>query len=161
MPITFYTLTHASLCPSLRHCEERSLLRIRSKRSQEQLKNERAGTKSCEATWQSPFAKPLTRVFLQLQNQFTANSEQGDCFADAATMNAIIINLFIQLRLAMTNVCGWVRSLQNVDFVGCVLRCMKFERMLTATRLATTNEVDFKRCCGARSAPYTFTARFV
>jgi hypothetical protein len=155
MQITFYTLTHNSLFPFHRHCEERLLSRIRSKRSQGQLQNERA-------TWQSPFTNQLTRDFQQLQNLFTTNSEQGDCFADSATMSTVIINLFIRLRLAMTNVCGWVRSPQSVnsdkrkqkqDFVGCVLR--------TTTRLATTNDANCKRCGGARSAPYTLIARFV
>jgi hypothetical protein len=153
---TLHKATHGSLSPSLRHCEERSL---------SDNKNQLSPTNNRRklATKQSPFTNQLTRVFYNAyENHSTTKSEQGDCFADSAIANVANIKSFTTLRLAMTNVGGWVRSPQNIDsdkrkrkldFVGCVLR--------TATRLAMTNSAHYERCDGAPSAPYTLTARFI
>jgi hypothetical protein len=92
-----FPLTSNSVYALIRHCEERSLLGTNSKRSQGHLNNKLA-------TKQSPFTQQLTRAFQQLQNLFTTNSEQGDCFADSATTNVINSKSFTTLRLAMTDV---------------------------------------------------------
>jgi hypothetical protein len=161
---TSHKATLGSLSSLFRHCEERSSL---SEKSQRSLGN----TQRKRATKQSSFTNQLTRAFYNAyKNHSTSKPEQGDCFADSFTANVVNTKSFSTLRLAMTNVGDWVRSPQNVDsdkrkrkldFVGCVFRCMKFERMRTATQLATTNDSDCKRCASAPSAPYTLTARFV
>jgi Tfp pilus tip-associated adhesin PilY1 len=156
MTNTFRVTTYDSLSSPLRHCEERSSLNSKNQCSLNNSQKKRV-------TKQSPFTNQLTRDFYNAyKNHSSTKSEQGDCFADSFTANVANIKSFTTLRLAMTNVDGWVGSLRNVDldeqkqksdFVGCVLR--------TATRLVTTNDANCKRCGGALSAPYTLTARFV
>jgi hypothetical protein len=51
-----------------------------------------------------------------------------------------------------------LHNIGNASFVGCVLRCMKFERMRTATRLAPLSSANCESHFGARSTPYTFVA---
>ena len=66
-----------------RHCEERLLLRVTSQISSRNSKNELA-------TKQSPFVKPLTRVFhIASKNLISSSVEQGDCFAARVELNQV------------------------------------------------------------------------
>jgi hypothetical protein len=88
---------HKKLCIksiyiTLRHCEKRSSLKSTDNQSQRQTENRQAGTKSCEATKQSPFTNQVTRDFHNIYKiHSTPKSEQGDCFRDAATMSGVVV----------------------------------------------------------------------
>jgi hypothetical protein len=89
---------------TLHHCEERL-----SGVARKQLHKMKLCSR--QATRQSPLTTQLTRVFItRIKNLSTANSVQGDCFADVFTPNLVHFKLFDALRLAMT---------KKREMVGC------------------------------------------